>query len=108
MNKLIFGIIVIALIIAVLSKCSFYNHQEVTCKVTSKESVIKNSGNHQYRVYTSCGTYTVKDDLYIMRFDSADVYGSIQPNTTYTFKVGGFRISLFSIFPNILQFRTEK
>lgn len=107
MNKFIIGIIIFVLSIAILSKCSFYNQQEVTCKVTSKESVTKNNGNHQYRVYTSCGTYTIKDDLYIMRFDSADVYGSIQPNTTYTFNVGGFRIGLFSIFPNILQFRTE-
>ena len=90
-----------------LSSCSYINVQESKCTVTDKESVnIK--GTNQYRVYTTCGTYKVSDDIGRLRFDSADVYGSIIPGQTYTFKTGGVRFGLFSMFPNIIQFRTEK
>ena len=54
------------------------------------------------------GTYKVADDVARLRFDSADVYGSLIPGQTYTFKTSGYRFGLFSMFPNILEFRTEK
>lgn len=90
-----------------LSSCSYVNVQESKCTVNNKESVsIK--GTNQYRVYTTCGTYKVADDVARLRFDSADVYGSLIPGQTYTFKTSGYRFGLFSMFPNILEFRTEK
>src|SRR5574343_1133324 len=87
-----------------LSSCSYVNVQESKCTVNNKESVsIK--GTNQYRVYTTCGTYKVADDVARLRFDSADVYGSLIPGQTYTFKTSGYRFGLFSMFPNILEFR---
>lgn len=76
------------------------------CKVTDKESVTVNNDN-QYRVYTTCGTFVVQDSVVHFRFDSADVYGAIAVNSTYTFNTVGMRFGLFSMFPNILQFKEE-
>lgn len=76
------------------------------CKVTDKESVTVNNDN-QYRIYTTCGTFVVQDSVVHFRFDSADVYGAIAVNSTYTLNTVGMRFGLFSMFPNILQFKDE-
>ena len=74
-----------------------------TCTVASKESVAK-EGEHEYRVYTEqCGTLSVNDSWLRLRFNSADVYGSIQEGKTYEVTTMGFRIPIFSTFPNILE-----
>lgn len=103
---LIITAIIAILVTTVLVRTSLFNRTEVTCKVTSKESVYKNEAS-EYRVYTTCGTFNVRDDVTIVRFDSADLYGSIETNKVYTFKVGGLRIGYLSLFPNILQIRSE-
>ena len=79
------------------------NQQEVTCTVTDKESVRVEDSN-QYRVYTEdCGTLVVSDTIVGARFNSADIYGQIEPGETYPFKTGGYRIPVASQFPNILE-----
>ncbi len=103
---LIITAIIVILVTSVLVRSSLFNRVEVTCKVTSKESVYKRE-SHEYRVYTTCGTFNVRDDVTIVRFNSADLYGSIEPNKVYTFKVGGLRVGYLSLFPNILQIRSE-
>lgn len=80
----------------------FYNQETRTCLVTGKESV-RTDASHEYRVYTDCGTYVVKDNYTLLRFDSADLYGSIAPNTKYDIYSGGYRAAFFSKFPNIIS-----
>lgn len=80
----------------------YYNQETRTCLVTGKESVRQQDAN-QYRVYTDCGTYVVEDNIGLLRFDSADLYGSIAPNTKYDIYSGGYRFPLFSKFPNIIS-----
>lgn len=106
MRKL-YAVMVSAFMALTLSGCVLMNQQERECTVTDKESVTVRSsdGNkNQYRVYTEeCGTLTIEDTLVGFRYDSADVYGDLQPGETYTFKTGGFRSGPFSMFPNILE-----
>lgn len=90
--------------IAFWAFCSFHIVDR-TCTVTAKESVAV-SGQNQYRVYTEdCGTLQVTDDLFHMRFDSADTYGAIKEGETYAFKTAGYRIPIFSLMPNILEMK---
>lgn len=77
------------------------------CKVNGKESV-RQAESHQYRVYTTCGTFVVEDSWFLMRFDSADLYGSIEQHKTYDFEIGGYRNGFLSMFPNIIKFRESK
>lgn len=73
------------------------------CAVTGKEAVRSNDSN-EYRVYTdNCGTLKVGDSIFIGRFDSADVYSRIKENQTYDMKLQGFRLPVFSMFPNIIE-----
>ena len=92
----------IVVVLALLSGCTLMNQHEQTCTVSGKESV-RHGESNQYRVYTSCGTVVVEDALVIGRFDSADVYGAIQPGKTYMFKTGGYRVGFFSMFPNVID-----
>lgn len=99
--------IIIGMMALTITGCTAMNQQAMTCTVTDKESVTVNSGDrphNQYRVYTDeCGTLTVGDTIAIGRFDSADLYGKLQPGTTYTMETGGYRVGMFSMFPNIIS-----
>lgn len=72
-----------------------------SCQVTGKDR----AGNQgDMRVYTeNCGTFTVKDNPFLLRFNSADVYGAIQEGETYDFNTVGIRLPIASMFPNVLE-----
>lgn len=71
------------------------------CLVTGKD---RGGQKSQMRVYTeNCGTFSVQDNLFLLRFNSADVYGAIEPGQTYNLKTAGLRVPLFSWFPNVLE-----
>lgn len=82
-------------------------HTEVVT-VCDKGSVQTGSGDsrsHEYRVYTSGQTYTVKDYYGSegTRFNSADLYGKIQVGKTYIIKSYGYRVPWASSFWNITE-----
>lgn len=76
-----------------------------TCTVQSKERTVQvNGGNssQQKLVYTDCGVFEVQDSLLLLKFNSADTYGSLQEGKSYQLDHYGWRIGLFSMFPNIV------
>lgn len=73
------------------------------CVVEDKDRAGSSDGGSDMRVYTSCGVFAVKDSLWLARWDSADVYRSIEVGETYTLETAGWRFGLFSWFPNIVQ-----
>ena len=100
MKKLAALLVVSAL---ALTGCSAMNQQEQICTIKDKEAVRSGDGN-PYRVYTEeCGTLAVQDSLSQMRFDSADLYGSLERGETYRFFTGSYRVGPLSMFPNILE-----
>ena len=74
-----------------------------TVTICGKESVQRGEHGHEYRIYTSGSTYTVKDYFGSegTRFNSADLYGKIQVGKTYIIKSYGYRVSWASSFWNI-------
>lgn len=103
-------LLLISILFSLITGCSSNHFEErvmESCKVNDKESV-KTQESHQYRVYTTCGTFKIEDSFYLMRFDSADLYGSIELNKKYDFTIYGTRNGFLSMFPNIISMREKK
>ena len=84
------------------------NMRDVTITVTDKE--VKN-GYKQSGKYLVFGkdengkvqVFEITDSLFKWRFDSSNVYASIEEGKTYVFTVGGSRSEFLSWYPNIYE-----
>lgn len=78
--------------------------REVTVNVSDKERVCE-SGNSEcrYLFFTDEGTFENTDSLLFGKYRSSDVYGSVKVGQTYTFKVAGWRVPIFSSYPNVIE-----
>ena len=80
----------------------YANPRDMTCHVEDKDRTARSKGGSDMRIYTrECGVLKVQDLFWAGRFDSADVFGAIEPGHTYRFHVTGVRIEFFSVFPNV-------
>lgn len=83
------------------------NEREVTVMVTEKG--IKNyNKNGVYLIYCKDATgnvcvYKIKDSLMQGKFNSSDIYASIEVGKTYTFLIRGTRVEFTSNYPNIVR-----
>lgn len=74
-----------------------------TCTVEAKDRT-SNGTSSDARIYTAdCGVLVVADSLFDGQWSSADVYQSIEPGKRYEFHTRGFRLPIFSTFPNIVR-----
>lgn len=95
------SVIVVLPVVVVIAVPGIIPGQHDGCLVTGKD---RGGQKSQMRVYTEdCGTFSVQDNLFLLRFNSADVYGAIEPGQTYNLKTAGLRVPLFSWFPNVLE-----
>lgn len=96
--------IAVPIVFAVLQNS---NKRQVIATVTEK--TVKNEGNSgKYLIFTKdkdVEVYTIRDDIFQGRWDSSDLYGSIEEGKKYTFTVVGVRNHFFSLYPNILEAR---
>jgi hypothetical protein len=96
-------IIVIGIFTAVAYKNS---DRVVTAKISYKDRVCKSTdqgSDCEYLVFTDQGTFKVKDTLLYLNFKSSDVYGRLEIGSTYRMKVAGWRLGIFSQYPNIVE-----
>lgn len=86
---------------------SYFHTETITAKVNSKERINKSDGEGNiesfYLVYTDKGSMKLEDDLLRGNWNSSDVYGGLKNDSTYTFKINGYRFGLFSMYPNIIS-----
>lgn len=106
-TRIIAAVVAAGALTATLSGCS-PTTEEVThgqaCHVTEKDHTIDSDGNGVYRVYTSdCGVLNVEDAEFLGKYNSADIYASIQPHHAYLFTTYGHRNGFLSTFPNITE-----
>lgn len=74
------------------------------CTITEKEDrALASLDERQPRVYTDCGVFTVGDEPFRFHFAAADVYNDLTVGETVDLTVVGWRIGLFSMFPNIVE-----
>lgn len=76
--------------------------------VTVTEKTVKNNdGEGKYLIFTKLENGEIKifeitDSLSRFRWDSSDLYASIEAGKTYKFKVYGFRVPILSDYENII------
>jgi hypothetical protein len=103
--NIVFVAIVFLAIIGVSS--GYFHTDSIRAKVTGKERVTQMSGKDNFKsfylVYTDHGTVKLEDDLFRGNLNSSDVYGSLKEDSTYTFKISGYRIGLLNMYPNIIE-----
>ncbi len=98
------ALVVVLVISAIGGGIASYKNseREVTTLVRSKERVCSRD-DCKYTLFTEAGTFQVTDTILYSRFDTSDVYGAIEPQKRYTLKVVGWRLPLFSTYPNVLK-----
>lgn len=100
-------IVVVGIFIAVAYTSS---DRIVTAKVSYKDRVCKSTdqgSDCEYLIFTDQGTFKVTDTILYMNFKSSDVYGKLEINSTYRMKVVGWRLGIFSQYPNIVEVREK-
>ena len=97
--------LVITLILFVLTACTgSWNQYEVEAEVNKSERVCSVANETcEYLVFTNRGVFVNKDTRQFFKFNSRDIHGIIKEGNTYKFKVYGYRLRFFSIYPNIIE-----
>ncbi len=58
-----------------------------------------------YLIYTNQGVFRNDDARWFLKFDSSDFYGALEKGRAYDLKVYGWRIPIFSMYPNIVRMK---
>ena len=117
MRKLYAGLVIclggIALVIVVLFASLYRSCSVGTGEIRHVEATVTDKGikrineSDVYLVYTKTDegveVFQITDSLLAGRFNSADVYASIEVGKTYDFGVRGERNELLSWYPNIYE-----
>lgn len=85
---------------------SYTTIETATITVKEKERVCSGSSNGtscKYLIYTDQGVYENVDDFWQWKFNSSDIYSTLEEGYTYEATVNGFRIPFLSMYKNILE-----
>lgn len=76
-------------------------------KQISTESDSKNGGKvvSTYLIFTDHGVFRNDDAVWFAKFNSSDFYGDLDIGKHYRLKVYGWRISILSMYPNIVRMK---
>lgn len=79
---------------------------EYNVTVTDKQTTYnKQTKDSDFLVFTDVTTFKLDDTLWgTIRFDSSDEYGLITVGECYKLKAFGYRVPLFTMYPNIIDF----
>lgn len=101
--------IIFVAVIAVIGGCAVARGTQdtVTFKVTDKSTKLSCDSDHNckdtYLVFTDHGVYKDTDSLAFFKYNSSDIYGQLEIGRSYTCKVSGWRMPLFSSYRNIIS-----
>lgn len=100
LTKIIAAVGVAATSVA-LTGCGIqYDGETTGCTVTDKYVTVSDKQSVK-RLATSCGTFSVEDEISQGQWNSADLYARIEVGKTYDFDAYGFRNGFLSAFPNV-------
>lgn len=102
-------ILIFIVIACIVGSCVYTegNKRQITVTVTDKG--IKNyKEESKYLIYgkdedKQIVTYEIEDSLMQGKFNSSDIYGSIEVGKKYTFEIVGERNEFLSMYPNIVR-----
>lgn len=98
------AVIPIIIFVSLLVWIYFKNYgSEQTLEIEVKEKYIKNyTDDSKYIVIAKNGNaYEISDTIFRLKFNSTDLFGMIDIGKQYKITVTGYRIHLFSMYPNI-------
>lgn len=98
------SILIIFFILVFIFLALFFNYlNPKSYTIEIKDKFIKNgNGSGKYLVVdTNNKTYEISDLLFIGKFNSTDIYNSIDIGRSYKVYTTGFRIHIFSLYQNI-------
>jgi len=114
--RMIIILIVLAIMTPFIISYAFYSltQDTVTVTVTKSERVVKSSPNgdggsnvsSKYLVFSEQEVLENTDCLWAWKWDSSDFYAKIKQDSTYTFKVYGWRVPFLSWHRNIVSIET--
>jgi len=84
----------------------FYYQEENELTITVKEKWIKrsdDSGDRYMVSDTNGNVYEITDLFFAWRWNSSDLYAYIDEGETYHIRTYGWRVPLFSWYPNIVE-----
>ena len=80
---------------------------EKTITIEKSEMVINSGG--KYLIFTkNNGVFENTDSFFRFKFNSSDMYSLLKEDKTYNVKYYGWRIPLFSMYPNIYEATKQK
>ena len=84
-----------------LTVIAYTNNQNI--QITVKDKYIKNakSDGKYLIVDTENNTYEITDLFFKGKFNSTDIYNQLEEGNTYEIEISGYRIPIFSMYPNI-------
>ena len=90
---------------------AYNTRSEVSFTVKDKDRVCSHSAKGsscQYLIFTDGEVYADTDSLWYWKWNSSDVYGSLDAGKTYTAEVYGFRVPFLSWYKNIIKVSPQK
>jgi hypothetical protein len=107
-SKIGFGIAAVAFLVLAFIAVTLYStygtQRTETFTVNHRERTGGDWG--KYLVYTDKGVFENTDSVFYLKFDSSDVYGQLAEGGTYECNVYGWRVGVFSWYPNIKDCKT--
>lgn len=114
MFRVAFGILLAAAILIGLPvvgyrQAKFHSIRDVTITITMlpdrSMQYNANGDKNTYAnlVYTDKGTFSNTDSLFPYKQNSSDLYGQLHKDGTYKCEVAGWRIGLFSQYPDLIK-----
>lgn len=103
--NLVFNVTIIIVIISVFAITSYIfeysNSKELIIEV--KDKYVKNNDNNDKYIIidTKNNAYEITDLFFIWKFNSTDIYSSLEIGKTYKISITGIRCRIFSNYPNI-------
>lgn len=82
---------------------TYHNPRIETAVVNDKSIKLSSTKDVEYLIYTDNGVYEISDQLFMLKFNSSDIYSSISIGDTITIKVSGARVRVMSTYPNIIS-----
>lgn len=109
MKYIIRAFFVVVILLFVFSAFVPYTTQDtVIITVTDKERIVENSGdsvNSKYLVFTETEVFENTDSLMVLKFNSSDIQAKLMRGETYTVRVYGWRVPVFSWYRNIIEIK---
>lgn len=99
---IVIGIMVLVVLPILLTAWYVHGTQQTrTITVKDKERIVDGESS-KYLVYAEEGVFENTDSVFRWKFESSDVYSSLEPGKRYECDTYGWRIQFFSKYPNIV------